>query len=471
MKRNTWLFTLLLSSFILAGCSEEEQLYRDKESITTYLQVGIPRTVVESRTVGTPTLAGTPEENAIADITIYLTNSRRTIKMDNITLENTGPGSFSSELIPIRGDMLDEEFQVFVVTNAGKADLSLRSSADFKEMYSLQPDANKVVTLGQMVMSNQVEQSPVPTITVTRENTRDNPAKVHVLLDRLAAKIEPLVSVNFEADFGARPKENAFFSPYTFTVVGAGLLNAPTEFNLEQLWSEGNGEVIQLLSPSWFYKPEAAYFNRYYNTLDAYNTANPPFVSFNEEAANGYHLISSPFYCLENNSPFYDYTGSSISPENQIPTKYKGLATGVIFKVQATLGNEGVTFYFYEGLYYSDSEEDRLALAAVAGLQPEDFNDIALLREKQVRVYENGYIYYPYWIKNTKGDAEDNYDLSYTIIRNSYYKLRVQRLTEIGNDIPSGGYAPEEPIDKIEQIEIVAVAQDWTLVNVEHTFN
>lgn len=460
---------------LFTGCTKDTLSIIKEDNTKVYLKIYIPHTDIKSRTIGAPTIPGTPDENIISDVTIYLTNGGRVIKIDNIDMSNTSD-SFVSSLIPIEADIHNQEFQVFLVANPEKAKLTLRSTDDFKELYSPlnQIEANNLVTPGQMVMSNQVEQSPIPTIIVTKENTKENPAKVHILLDRLAVKIEPQISIDFTADFTNRPNENAFFENFNFTIEATGLLNAATEFNLEQRWSKKNNEEsIQLLSPTWYYSPEEQYFNKYYNTINDYaDTNTAPFFPINEYAEDGYRLISSPFYCLENNPPFYDYTGSVISPENQIKTKYKGLTTGIVIKAQAIKDNNAATFYRHEGIYYSDTETDRQKLAETANLSPIDFENISLLRERNIKVYKDGYIYYTYWIKdiNSAYSGED-YDLSYAIIRNSYYKLKINKLLKIGDDIPGGGYKPEEPIDKIEQIEIVAICQDWTFYNVTHEFN
>lgn len=467
------LFCFMLLGYILfVGCTEEESLHTDENTAKTYLRIFIPRTDIKSRTIGTPTIPGTQEENAISDVTIFLTNETRIVKIDNVGVQSTA-GSYISELIPVDVDLLDQEYQLFVVANPKKAGFDVRTTKDFKELYSTQMDTHKLVTLGQMVMSNQVEQTPAPTIFITKENTKSNPARATVYLDRLAVKIEPQVSENFQANFDNRPKENAFFENYTFTVKAAGLLNAATEFNLEQLWGKDpETQLTQLLSPTRYYKPEEQYFDRYYNTIKDYaDAASAPFVPISESITDGYHLITTPLYCLENNSPFYDYTGSVITPENQVKTKYKGLTTGVIFKIQALNNNKAGDFYQYRGKYYTDSAADKQALATAAGVNIKDFDNPSLLRQNDIKVYEDGYIYYTYWIKdkNTAYSGED-YDLNYAIVRNSYYKLKLNSLIDIGDDIPGGGYSPDEPIDKIEQFELVAVCQDWTLISVTHDF-
>lgn len=449
----------------MAGCADNSG--KPHTEGDAYLQVYIPRTDLRSRTEGTPTVPGTAGENAVSDMTVYLVSGGRVIKIDDIGIQSTSADSYLSELIPVDNGMLDRELQLFLVANPGKTGLGLRDAPDFKELYSTGADTHKLVSPGQMVMSNQTEQDPAPTVRITGENTADNPARARVLLDRLAVKIVPQVSVGFDADFTGSPEESAFFENFTFTVESAGLLNAATEFNLGQQWSDGSGGVpVRLLSPTWYYEPVQQYFDRYYSTIEDYtDTGTPPFVTFNEGNEDGYRLISSPFYCLENNSPFYDYTGSDIAPEDRVETKYKGLTTGVVFRIRAAENGRSSDFYGYEGRYYSDTEPGRQALADAAGLVPEDFNSAPALRGKGVKVYEDGNIYYTYWIR------DNNYDLGYAVVRNSSYLLKVNSLTRIGDDIPGGGYGPEEPIDRLERLEIVAVSEDWSLVEVTHDFN
>ena len=79
--------------------------------------------------------------------------------------------------------------------------------------------------------------------------------------------------------------------------------------------------------------------------------------------------------------------------------------------------------------------------------------DPTVLREKGVAVYENGYMYYTYWIE-TEGDIY--------VARNVFYDLSFKSVNAFGDDLPGGAYSSVDPIMTDDpKITVSLKISDW----------
>lgn len=230
---------------------------------------------------------------------------------------------------------------------------------------------------------------------------------------------------------------------------------------------------------------------------DDYNTY-PGQYELAAGAANKFKTLNldgtQTFYCLENNSPVYidllqnydrandnfavlpsrnldtanpapEFNGTDMSKLCSA-TQMRALTTGVLIRVRAkvksdTHDNEGfkpdpeegvwdtpsrapfdgyATFYGWEGMIYTNLK----AVENVSGLSFSG-NSVADNRKKGLSVYENGYMYYIYWIKDSNhrffvsGSDGANPDESayHAVLRNTSYKISVQEIRRIGMDTPA----------------------------------
>lgn len=294
-----------------------------------------------------------------------------------------------------------------------------------------------------------------------------------VTLERIAAKVS--ASVDPYVTYGILGTQmgasTAVFGVSRVFVQNVAMINNVRSFNLIQKWTPGGSLVTP--SSAADYSIPGGY----------YNTTVPPAV-WNEPG--------DVMYCLENNSPEYSSCGGS-HPDASAGTRMKGRVTGLLirarvetlsyFKSEADTDptdgeygenlivdpDEGIwtrssltkasgsdaafrTFYKYKGVYFADYQQ-LFAQNPSLGSTEADAAP-SLLRAKGVRVFEDGYMYYTYWIE-TQGDQY--------VARNVFYNLSITSINAFGDDVPGGfGYDPSDPIKTEEpRISVSLKIADW----------
>lgn len=360
-------------------------------------------------------------------------------------------------------------------------------------------------------------------VQISLDGTED--ISVEIPLERVAAKIEVA-----ESDF-------IDFAPYHTVVIGSdddyavssmkldgvALLNCVNRYYLQQHWNNGTNTGDKLLvTPS----SDPTYSKDYYYNVD------PSAVTLQElNSKNEFE----PMYCLENNSPYYTscidtdtYTedGSTIDltylKDHAVDkTKMKGRVTGVLFRAQfkvadgfqAGLGTNPLigdedgewatkassdpqesirTLYKYKGIYYCDQralfEHNGGTIGSLTPAVPTDPDEYDLglevddLRANGVNVYEDGHVYYTYWIVDpnhsdgdnpgyVEGDPLDEKPYHYhSVMRNTLYKLTVESVTSFGDELPGGDYHRIDPVgEKSPRISVSIIIANWTDVDAHYT--
>lgn len=155
-------------------------------------------------------------------------------------------------------------------------------------------------------------------------------------------------------------------------------------------------------------------------------------------------------------------------------------ATAVYFKVKATLKEAAKnasdfrddTFYRYDGRLYTRIQDifDDAATGAISnpftetnsitpadvvakisdtdGKLTTDEAKLAKFREDyKIEVYRQGVMYYRWAISDNayKPFVADDTDHTYSVLRNSIYRLTVTKVSEIGKDVPNGP-EPDDPV-------------------------
>ncbi len=270
------------------------------------------------------------------------------------------------------------------------------------------------------------------------------------------------------------------------SIEGYALFNCVNSFNLIQRWSAASstGDTEQLLvSPS-------SDASTPYSMTDGYYDNNPASLSFSD--------LGTVLYCMENNSPYYDTPLVSDKGDATPGTKMKGRVTGLVFKARAghiksfsgeaiinedidvddndvpwvTKGgdsddaNEDIswtTFYQYKGDYYGDIPcllKHNSALATALGTTEPSVDQ---LRGKGVKVYEEGYMYYNYWISDK--NYTDNGKNYLSVMRNTFYDIKITAINSLGDEFPCGGssYNSADPISvDVPKLTISMDIPDWT---------
>ena len=122
-------------------------------------------------------------------------------------------------------------------------------------------------------------------------------------------------------------------------------------------------------------------------------------------------------------------------------------------------GGMGYTFVKAQGGKIGNSlHEDEL--------MPNALEIMKKAQEKGVKIYENGYMYYTYYI--SKSDfAGSSVAPYYCVERNKSYRLTVTDVTSFGDELPCdySNYDPEDPIDRATpRIKVSVEVLPWTIV-------
>ena len=313
-------------------------------------------------------------------------------------------------------------------------------------------------------------------------------------------------------------------------LIGYKLLNGAEKVYFQQHWTATSADQAQnvsvgpwrntLITPAMTAATEESdAADDYYNTLsdfrtltlDADNDYTAVVDKFDLDDSPAYYDPENPkgpVYCMENN-PTYDASKTNPDGTNNYPAYYTpaliGNTTGLVYQWKATL-DDGVSdghagedcFYSYGNKYYGkladlqkdypgafdpaggDTDEESLA-NAVAELEAamtktgaEKQEAISEWRVKyNVKVYTEGLMYYIYFIKDQNyaqiqsTATADKYEKYYSVMRNTVYKLNVEKLGAIGTDIP-GGWNPDvtedNPVESTTLYMQVSVqANPWVI--------
>ena len=212
------------------------------------------------------------------------------------------------------------------------------------------------------------------------------------------------------------------------------------------------------------------------NWGDKFTTLN---VKWGETAATMYFQPKNSFGTLYNGANLDKFgTNNTYAFENT--TNDVNEATAVYFKIKANLTDaekatadfDDGTFYRYDGRLYTSiqaiyndaatgaisnpfTETNSIAsadvVAKIKGTDGKVITDEAKLakfrEDYKIEVYREGIMYYRWAISDNayKPFVESETTHTYSVLRNSIYRLNVTKINEIGKDVPNGP-EPDDPI-------------------------
>lgn len=517
MKYFKTYITVLFAALLLHSCTESEivqEIGPDEEG-KVYITLSIPLNGGSStRTEGDEYDLQTPAESKISTIRLVLVNKEDRNKVYEISsgdMNWSASGNVYTSTIPLTGITLGT-YYAYVIANATPNGISLPMAGkltyqDIDKAYTLSNSSSYAAGMDELSKANyflMVNKNNLPVsdfrggveATLTSTNGINNPVHIVIDLERLACK----VSVGDLSDTKLSIKNThlpdaggAYYTIDGLNLTGIGLLNCANQYNLIQHWKQGSNtsDLLNLLlqSPSTLATDDSYLATGYYNRLGEYIT-NPALFKSSAEV----------LYCMENNSPYYEdilsATGFKNGESNALPgTRMKGRTTGIIFRMQAHIkrgatSNEDIneddldpapweetskvntraslgaqeytTFYLYKGILYANNSALIAADSSLKGKTPDG------LRQAGVEVYENGNMYYIYWIKdNYYNDGEKTY---YSVMRNVWYHVAITDVKTIGSDIPGGkDYNEKDPIDaEVRDISVSLKCAKWQLRKYEN---
>lgn len=443
MKR---IFLTGLSAFALIafGCSDKTgttdiDAGNDGTKVEGYLSLQINGSA--TRTTGIPTEDGEGDENLISSATILLVDGSGNIAVveePSITGGVTEPFKVAVGTYFVYA-LINKPVNVAVTTGVPVDQVIDVAAGEYLNGYNN----------GSFFMVNarnsEGEEAGVEVI-VTENNTFTSPAQAQINVDRIAVRIEP----NPEAqptDVSAITSQYAGFID-AVSIDGFALLNVNKQFNMLQTWGtdNGSGDVLtaDVLQTPFYSTTIVA--DQYHQNISEYadiewDTTNPTVMSTLTDLTAGQTGIFNleTVYAIENRPTMMFF-------DTDHPTAGRGETTGVIYKATATNGGAANTFFVYNGTMYSD-------VTAIQALP--DFANVTLpvadypaLRGYGIKVYENGVMYYTYFILDPNSEYLYNGENYFGVFRNSIYRLAVNSLSALGDDVPGGGKVdPEQPGD------------------------
>lgn len=420
-----------LIALSLSACSDEENSPIDSNpgGIKGYLSLKV--ITPQTKASGDNTTQGTPEESQIHDITVALTDESGLI-LHVITPDLSGANTamFQVEL---------GSYKVYTLINNPVTGLTINQNIERVIGVAQAADAETGFNGGKFFMVNERKSSSEGAgvhVTVSAFNTESNPAIAMVNVDRVAVKIQDNTA------YTEIIAPNGF--PGTITslrIDGFALLNMNKKFNMIQTWGDENlnGDPLsagsEVLQTPLYTAGSGLIKDQYYKNISEY-------ILIEKDGTTGEAIRITD---LTKSNPEAYKLGSTYTTENRPTIMFfgdnkltagRGETTGVIYKVQAmTGGNAANTFYMYNNKFY-------LSLSELQALN--DFKGITLaenapeLRAKGIKVFENGVIYYTYFIVNTNSSHQYGGQNYYGVFRNSIYNMSVISINKIGDDIPGG---------------------------------
>lgn len=444
---------LFLTGFVALGllatsCSEDDKNVGPEDGLNGHLTL----TLQSPSMGGTKTEAGSPGREAgygnevkITDVTVVLTDGN-----DDIT--SVIPATMESTNTTHKFSIAPGTHKVYALVNRGTITLpavgssieSAITAASLAEVTSGFKDGSFFMT--NYRHSGQASAGVGVTIAAGEEKV------AAITVDRVAAKVVDMTetpTISFEDDIKTYVDG--------VKVVGFAPLNINPQFKLLQTWGKENGTGITLTTDVL--------------VTPVIGTNLAPVSLYKELVTNGDGTTA-----YKNISTAGQFVDSLYTTENR-PTIEKNSAgvltarrnntTGVIYKVQATKGGSDCgTFYAYNGKIYTTLTDlgDKYG-QDLTGKTTEE------LRGLGIYVYEDGIMYYTYFIKDPNTNYQLNGEDYFGVFRNSVYRLNIKTIKQLGDDVPEDNKKPEEIIDPDDAyLKVELAVNDWVLNEIDIDF-
>lgn len=465
MKKMNLLVMSLVSAAALSfsSCSSNDDLTgggTQSQADGVYMTLKISGTTSHGTRTGvkTPntTENGTPDESTITQGMLYIYDGQTCVFRKVITSEmfetkpsQTVAGKTKPIKVAVTGAIkTNKDYYVYFLANNTTVTDPLAATSIFTSTTG----GTDLATAQNFVMFNQNDGTNAAahsTVKFTDDNkSSDNPAPAgEIKLDRVVARIDnPLFAETAKTvdNAAAGTTKNVASVVASFTYEGYAASNLNNNSYVMQNWDN----KFETLNVKWV---EGA--NKYFQPKESFGAL--------YEGKNLDKFGKENTYAFENTTTDVDD------------------ATAVYFQVKANLTdaakttadfNDG-TFYRYDGRLYTSIQAiyDDAATGAISnpftetgnitsaqvvamiskdGKLTEDEAKLAKFREDyKIEVYREGMMYYRWAISDMayKPFKESETTHTYSVLRNSIYRLNVTKINEIGKDVPNGP-EPDDPI-------------------------
>lgn len=465
MKKMNLLAMSLVSAAALSfsSCSSNDDLTSggtQSQADGVYMTLKISGTTSHGTRTGvaTPntTENGTPDESTITQGMLYIYDGQTCVFRKVITSEmfetkpsQTVAGKTKPIKVAVTGAIkTNKDYYVYFLANNTTVTDPLAATSTFTSTTG----GTDLATAQNFVMFNQNDVKNAAahsTVKFTDDNkSSDNPAPAgEIKLDRVVARIDnPLFAETAKTvdNAAAGTTKNVASVVASFTYEGYAASNLNNNSYVMQNWDN----KFETLNVKWV---EGA--NKYFQPKESFGTL--------YNGANLDKFVTSNTYAFEN-------TTNDVNEATAVYFKVKANLTAA---EKATADFEDGTFYRYDGRLYTSIKAifDDAATGAISnpftetgGITPEqvvakitkdgklttDETVLAKFREDyKIEVYCGGIMYYRWAISDMayKPFVESETTHTYSVLRNSIYRLNVTKINEIGKDVPNGP-EPDDPI-------------------------
>lgn len=460
---------LLLAGLVLVGmsaCSDNSTEFINdgaEPAYDTYLTVNLSGASAMATRAEAGTEAGTKVGQDVKNAHIYLVQNG----FVKFAHETTINGLTAKEIAVPAGS-----YNLFVVANPSTpATIKVGDPIQYVIAGVTEKDAKTGFKGGKFLMATENTsvgeiKNAGPIVNITAANDETHPAKANAKVDRVAAMIADKtgeLTIGEELKAIKNNEEKDFFT--SITSEGFALVNGNTKINQFQEWKDSDVEgvtgVLGNTPNTGFYNPFSTYATV---TMDEAKNVTE-ITDLTKDAKDAIDIFSKePVFTVEN-VPALQLVKNKLT---------SGMAetTGMIYKTKV---NDGTTFYYVAGVIYTNlAEVQKLDI-----FKNDKLSELTVpqLRAKGIRVYENGIMYFTYFIKDQNHKLNDGKadELYYSVYRNSIYNVKVNNIKNIGDDVPGGGkVTPNNPnpvIDPEEMfMDVTITVNPWVLNNIEIDF-
>ena len=421
-----------------------------------------------TRTSGTPTDPGTTEESEINLLMVVFTD---------------GSGKIVSISTPSYTNGVTEKIQVALGTYDVYAlinkpeEVSVAKDQQIERVIEVAAAANATNGFknGSFLMVNKCHNDADKagvTVTINSSHSISNPAEAIIYVDRVACKIVDN-TVTVPTITNLKSVTDGLIT--NVAVEGMAVLNVNKQFNLIQTWSKDNaaGNLNTNVLSTPLSARAGVIAEQYFNNIGEYTTIqkddNGEITGIVDNTVGKSYFSKNPVYTTENR-PTIIVHGDDL-------TAGRGETTGVIYKVQAKDGdNKLSTFYTFKSVTYKNIA----AIQALAEFENHTLAslEIPALRTLGIKVYENGVMYYTYFIRDPNTNYQYNGKNYYGVFRNSTYQLAINSISSLGDDVPGGaivdptkpGEPGNPPIDADTYIQVSVSVNEWILNTLDINF-
>ncbi len=473
MKRNALTYLLLpfLLALLVTACKDDtlpaSPAEEEEAGSGVYVSVVVNTGGSNASRVPTPgeggdgPQAGTVEESTVHDLNVFFFQGDDGINSSNAENIDVKCLFFDEDELQYYGKNSESNYDaIYSVTKEVSAETNLQIGQTYDVLVVANYGRNMSIVLERNTLDElrEIKYHAMPEtggvhhflmssagpdvskITIEANNSKNNPSKVTVNVERTVARVDYHL---------AYPEAQPYFTPKNapndkVKIIGATLVN---KYNSQSYVFKRVTQDINISPTSdvvYLGDEKGSSTEIASNYVVDPKTLNPPtdnieheyneiyFPTYTNWGGINWREPSTEIFSKQNGVTygFLDYTQENVVSAEVVSESRAQYCTGIVFRAQYTPNSftEGTTFYWYANQFYPSLDDIK-----IDGITLTDNN----CKKYGVYKYENGICYYTYWIRHADDNNPDVISpMEYAIVRNNIYQLNVTSISGIGTVVP-----------------------------------